>query len=83
MYASRITSSREERVIRMNTAATAVPSARLGSAMIARFPTGSTQKLTKSTRGAQPNQSEAARISIVACQKTGIDRLNRLATRTP
>src|SRR5206468_10228204 len=72
----------DERVMRMNTAATAVPSARLGSAMMARFRNGSVHGLTKSTAGAQLSHSETARISIVACQNTGIERLKRLATRT-
>ena len=68
--------------MRMKTAATAVPRATLGSAMMPRFRSGSVHGLTKSTAGAQLSQSDTARISIVACQKTGIDRLKRLATRT-
>src|SRR5207249_9849005 len=58
------------------------PRARLGSATTARFRRRSTHGLTNSTEGAQPNQRDTARISIVACQKTGIDRLKRLTTRT-
>ena len=51
--------------------------------MIARFAARVSNRGSRSPpRGAQSSQSEAARISIVACQKTGIDRLNRLATRT-
>ena len=68
--------------MRMKTAATAVPSARPGSAMIARFRSGSRTRLTKSTAGAQLSQSETARMSMLACQKTGTDRLNRLISRT-
>ena len=68
--------------MRMKTAATAVPRARLGSAMMARFARRLLNGLTKSTAGAQSSQSEVARISMVACQKTGIDRLKRLRTRT-
>src|SRR5438046_9912973 len=67
--------------MRMNTAATAVPRARLGRATTARFRRRSTHGLTNSNEGAQPNQRDTARISIVACQKTGIDRLKRLTTR--
>jgi len=66
----------------MKTAATAVPSATPGSAMIARLRTGSRTTLTKSTAGAQLSQSETARMSMLACQKTGTERLNRLASRT-
>ena len=76
-----MTSSRDERVIRMKTAATAVPSARLGSAMMARLARRLVQGLTNATAGAQWSQSETARISIVACQKTGMERLKRLTTR--
>ncbi len=50
--------------------------------MMARFARRLLNGLTKSTAGAQSSQSEVARISMVACQKTGIDRLNRLRTRT-
>src|SRR5438477_378760 len=71
-----MTSSSDDRVMRMNTAATAVPSAMLGSAMIDRLRSGSVHGLTKSIAGAQLNQSDSARMSIVACQKTGNERLS-------
>ncbi len=77
-----MTSSSEERVIRMKTAATAVPRARAGKAMMPRLRSGSVHGGTKSTAGAQLSQSETARISMAACQKTGMERLKRLTTRT-
>ena len=68
--------------MRMKTAATAVPSATPGSVMMARLRSGSRARLTKSTGGAHCSHSEKARISMVACQNTGIERLNRLTRRT-
>ena len=68
--------------MRMKTAATAVPRASPGSTMIARLRSGSVVRLTKSTAGAQLSQRETARMSMLACQNTGTERLNRLTSRT-
>ena len=68
--------------MRMKTAATAVPRASPGSTMIATLRSGSVVRLTKSTAGAQLSQRETARMSMLACQNTGTERLNRLTSRT-